>query len=538
MRRLIEAAPADLHPCPMGQLLNNAGWITFLGLEGGASVENPAERFEQASRTFAEGCPQLPAERINALLNLVLADLHAGRVDSARRHLHEVIDHDAISDLAMRLWGLEADARLARMDRRFSDALRSYEVMADLADAAADPEGQWRASLGRARALGAMERSDEAIDLLIAAEARLDALTTWVPLHEGREAFVETREAAIRLLLGLLLDAERAPEAMTVARRARSRVLRGLRSSSRLAALSDDERASWDRSVSEYRRRRAELDELAAGAWRLPEDRQRYVTALREATRTRSLENLDAALTPLVEPFDPPSLASARADEVQLVYHPLDHGWVGFAVLGEEVRARRLDCPTDPRDAAPTDACWLRPFAEMINASRRVRVLPYGPLRQIDWHALPWQGDVLLADKPLVYGLDLGSGVAQSHGERPSPTTGRRALVIADAAGDLPAARREAAAVVDDWTGEGWHVEVLSGREATGPAIRERLSTVDRLHYAGHARFEGAGGWQSALPLADGGHLTVGDILTLERVPAQVVLSGCETARVDDDSAV
>jgi len=53
------------------------------------------------------------------------------------------------------------------------------------------------------------------------------------------------------------------------------------------------------------------------------------------------------------------------------------------------------------------------------------------------------------------------------------------------------------------------------------------------FHLAGHAHFSGTDGWESTIPLADGGALTVGDVLALASVPRLVVLSGCETGRSD-----
>lgn len=64
--------------------------------------------------------------------------------------------------------------------------------------------------------------------------------------------------------------------------------------------------------------------------------------------------------------------------------------------------------------------------------------------------------------------------------------------------------------------------------------MRSELSRGAYLfHFAGHARFSGTDGWESAMPLADGGALTVGDVLALGSVPRLVVLSGCETGRSD-----
>jgi CHAT domain-containing protein len=57
---------------------------------------------------------------------------------------------------------------------------------------------------------------------------------------------------------------------------------------------------------------------------------------------------------------------------------------------------------------------------------------------------------------------------------------------------------------------------------------------VSLFHYAGHGRRAGLEGFESALRLAEATRLYVGDILSLARAPARVVLSACEGARTPD----
>ncbi|MEM1182963.1 MAG: CHAT domain-containing protein, partial [Acidobacteriota bacterium] len=76
-----------------------------------------------------------------------------------------------------------------------------------------------------------------------------------------------------------------------------------------------------------------------------------------------------------------------------------------------------------------------------------------------------------------------------------------------------------------------WSARRLEGHAATGSALRKWLPRADLFHYAGHGRFAGRGGGESALPLAGDSRLTVADILALERAPRHVVLSACETAK-------
>jgi CHAT domain-containing protein len=152
-------------------------------------------------------------------------------------------------------------------------------------------------------------------------------------------------------------------------------------------------------------------------------------------------------------------------------------------------------------------------------------------LRAVDFHALPFDGDVLLARRAVVYGLDVPVRAAAP------PAAVRRALVVGDAEGNLPGARGEArrAAAALAAGPRGWTVELLLGGAAAGPAVRRALPESAWFHYAGHAV---AAGWDGSLPLSGGSRLGVEDVLALPRAPAWVVLSGCDTAMTAAESAV
>ncbi|MCB9754870.1 MAG: CHAT domain-containing protein [Myxococcales bacterium] len=69
---------------------------------------------------------------------------------------------------------------------------------------------------------------------------------------------------------------------------------------------------------------------------------------------------------------------------------------------------------------------------------------------------------------------------------------------------------------------------------ATGARVRARIHGARLLHYVGHARAQGAGGWGGALELAGDGTLSVADVLALgDQAPSLVVLNGCSTGLAD-----
>ncbi len=66
--------------------------------------------------------------------------------------------------------------------------------------------------------------------------------------------------------------------------------------------------------------------------------------------------------------------------------------------------------------------------------------------------------------------------------------------------------------------------------------MRAALPAAGLFHYAGHGVFAGFAGWGSALPLAEGSRLTLGDVLALRRAPAWVVLSACDAGRSSEQA--
>src|SRR6185503_15311594 len=105
--------------------------------------------------------------------------------------------------------------------------------------------------------------------------------------------------------------------------------------------------------------------------------------------------------------------------------------------------------------------CLLGPFATQIRAARHVTLLPFGPLGSIDIHALPFDGEPLLAGRSVAWSLDLGGvDAAQAH-----PPV---ALLVGDPRGDLPAARREVRSIEATLRGShgGWRLELLEGERA------------------------------------------------------------------------
>lgn len=530
----LKADPQPSEPCDLGNLLSNWGWSRLLAREAGEEAEDPTPILEDARAEF-DTKPCTPGQRLGARLNLALAHQQAGRWEAARRELEEARALSARPSLAELFWWDNLEARAAIAAGRPERALDIYEKLEKKAELALSPESRLQASLGLAQARIALGQRAAALEALAEADRRLDRLSWHIPAHEGRDTFLAQRDEATRLYLQLLLEDGQRQRALDLARRSRSRLLRQLAVRDRLAQLEPEEQREWTDLLSEYRELRDAMDLQAAREWEIAESEVERARQAQAAQLARTRDALDRALASLGDSWEGSSLSPPGPGEVLLTYHPLPDGrWAGFA----STAAGKPDVSsfTLPEEASPEtlSRILLRPFQSVITASERVRVLPYGKLRSVDFQTLPFAGEPLFARRLVVYSLDLAV--------RPdsAPPAGKPlALVVSNPQGNLPAAQEEAAmvaAAVRGW-GSGWSTERLEGSDAQARAVLDALPGSRLFHYAGHGTFAGFAGWDSELPLADQSRLTLRDVLSLQHsAPQWVVLSSCDAGRSSEEA--
>jgi tetratricopeptide (TPR) repeat protein len=522
-------------PCDLGRFLTNEGWSRLVAREAGEATADPIPILKEAKLEFAtRSCPS--EERLNALLNLALADLQAHRRNEAGQALDEARPLASTATPTHHLWWLDLEARLI-LEREPARALQLYDQLAGEAERALSLEGRFRAAVGLARAHRKMGQPAKALADFARADLLIDEQSLHVPVQEGRDTLVGQREVATSEYLELLLAEDERQRAFELVRRDRSRLLHQLAIRDRLTRLDPGDQRRWDRALSEYRRLRHRIDEEASRQWGLPLDQIEPAKREHADQLVKAQRALDHAVAGLGDLGDQERFSPPGKDEIILAYHPLPKGWwVRFAAHGDQFEIGRFELPARLPGQPGLSGLLLAPFQKVIKKAGRVRVLPFGSLQAVDFHALPFggRGEPLLAHHLVIYSLDLPV-------RRPSPLAGRpRALLVSNprsGQGYLPAARTEAdraAAVIKGW--RGWTLERLDDREPTRAAVSSRLPDTDLFHFAGHGSFAGFGGWDSALPLADGSLLTLGDILTLRRVPRWIVLSACDAGRPSPDA--
>lgn len=507
------SADASAEPCDHLDVLNNLGLSLERRARARRDLHEPFDESELsavAARARALKCAD-PYRRSIALYVAATGALARGDTREATRLLTEARPA-AVRTIDVLQW-LDLEARIALAEERFGDAVAKYDQAIAIATVAAQTDRLWRAVVGRGEALEALG-DPGARAAYEAAEEILDGKVFALPLGEGRSVYLSRSEKSARLLIDHLLRGNDAAAAFAVARRARARLLVQTARATSVSAMGPEARKRWDRAIAEYRATRTALDEAAASDWKLAASDLQKAGLARAATVSTMVAALDDAMSSLELPHARAALADPGPGELWVAFHRRREGYVAFAATSSAVTQFPLDVGGDVGkqllDRLP------------LTGVRRVVMLPYGPLRALDLHALPG------LQVPVEYALD----VPYTRAPVDAPES---VGIVADPTHDLPAAREEGRAIAELFT-VGYAVRRAEGSDATAQMVAQLLESSETFHYAGHGAFGGPEGIEARLPLANGTALSILDVLTRTRVPRRVVLSACETGRAADAS--
>lgn len=512
--------------CLRPQLLETAARMAWDAQRGGARLppDFPSIRalFQQVERMRRVDCPG--PDHALALANLSEFDAEQGNPNEALRTGRAALQEVNANSIG----GVRAALAIGKAQlalRRPVEALEAFAEAERMNERLVRRVEGWGLRLSHGQALEALGRTREAIALYEDGEEAIEAEAPLLPLGEGQASFAELRRASSDRLITLHLQQGRAELAFQVARRRHTRTLGLLARSAKLAALDGAEAARWQRALARYRVEREALEREASDDWKLAAAQLQIRQRQRQGRVSRLLEELDEVLLggPRVRPS---SELHVPAGAVALAYYRLNEESVAFGWASTGLRwsrGRAIAPETTPEALARR---LLEPFRAELLRAKQVVVLAEEGLETVDLSALPFEGAPLVARAPITHSLDLGQAT------RPEET-GHQALVVGDPRGDLPNARSEAAHVAQALQQSGLEVLRLDGSLATHSAIAAALADARTsfAHYAGHARFAGLDGQSSGLLLAGEATLLVTDVLSAQRVPSRLVLSGCETAR-------
>ncbi|MBL8740444.1 MAG: CHAT domain-containing protein, partial [Myxococcales bacterium] len=205
-----------------------------------------------------------------------------------------------------------------------------------------------------------------------------------------------------------------------------------------------------------------------------------------------------------------------------LVAHKRPNGSVRFSDRGDAapLRALAASFAADPDSSETATLLANAIVPEEVEASdQTLHIVVSGWLAEIPFAALRRHGRFLVEERPLAFAPSL-----RAFAERYAEPTPHGVLVLADADGDLPAARAEAAEVASSLG-----TEALVSRDAIRPSI-ENAPPLALLHIATHSGLDGSGAW---VRLADGPWYT-DDILYSGSRAAVVVLAACSSGSTRD----
>jgi tetratricopeptide (TPR) repeat protein len=505
------------------RMLGNVAWAHVLLAQAGLEHDPPAPLLDEQLAMVAEhgSCPD-PNTAAFARVNLALASLAEDEPEEAWEQLGELLVHERPAYLEP--WLDEIMAQVGANTGRWE--LLPPEVVRP--DPGGDPGLRFSAVVRHASMLERIGSREAAIAHYLEAETILEETLSAVGIQVGSELFLAGRLASARGLVDLLIAEGRVDEALCRARIARGRALRRLDRAARIAALSDADLARHEELLFTHLGLRDRIEADRREDWRFSVAEREQRESHRRAQLVEAELTLDAALRliggdPQQRSLDCASLPSLAQGELMIMQFPSATGsWI-FIADSERVTVTATSSPSLADDW--THAAF-REQHERIGAATQIRVLPTGLGWAVPFHALPFADGVLLDVAPVVYSLDLtGRRAPESEA-----SANANALVVADPSEDLPYARREAGSVDRALRDRGWTVERREGAEATRGALAEAMTRVELLHYAGHGVHAGNGGWEAALLLHEGDVLAISDILALPRVPAGVVLTGCDTA--------
>jgi len=509
LRDLLEWARSRGDPCVESVMATNLGWALLLRQRHRPEAAPSPEPVLRRALALSTGPCASEREAANARVNLAFAALQSGAIDRAARwlgavrpeHLHAKARFD---------W-MEMEARVALSRRALGESSAWADRLLLRARVSARPSKLFRAHVLEADVLEARGHARDARRARQRAENVLDQVAVQVPLVGARHAFLAARDDNVRELTRLLLNEGRAAAALDVIRRARSRSLGRARISQALARLGPTDRDRWDALIGEYRKLRRALDRDIEADWSRARSQLEAARARRTAQRAR-LESL------LTEALDLLPSAAVEPEPKQSI---LRLAWIHLEAKTVVIGRRGSDAFATAWD----DASSRLPEAAVrrLDASRVVHLHPYGALANRDLHMLT-AGGVPLAERiPTVYALDLTD-------ERPDERL-RSALVVVDPNGDLETGPEERRLVVSALEQDELHVSSVDDLATRLEALRPRIARADWFHFGGHGQWSPDDPMAGGLALAEGTQLGIGDILTLRRAPAVVVLTSCEAGR-------
>lgn len=507
-------------------LWNDYAWSLILAGESGGFVTVPklcpaaktdAAAIYQELLGAAEADPESSASvLLNLRINRALAAMQ--QRDWATVEALLALLPPQVEPVEYQLWVLHLRGQLALQRGQLQEAEGLYRSMAEEGARQGMLLEQLEGEYWRGQTAYRQGDTARAERIWAAARTLMSDVRTRVPLELGESApatmFARIYGDSVRMHL----SAGDPSGALALARELRSGLLRELTTRVTVGQLPEELRDGVQTSLEQIR-------ELQTALARLSEDQA--LAARSEFERiSRERAALQAQIMQHLGEISQLALAGGGAyaapapGELWVLVLPAGGAWVAFA-FSDDGGVEVVELPAGLAELGPEEMsrALLTPLAGRIRAAEGVVLLPMGPLRGVNLHALPFEGTPLFLAKPVSYALDLPAV---------TPLAGGRTLLVADPSSNLKLSSEEGRAVqallgVSD-------EDLLLQGEATRENLLRALAGVGTLLYSGHAGFDAEEVWFSRIPLADDGALSIADVLALSQPPRVVVLSACKGA--------
>lgn len=411
-----------------------------------------------------------------------------------------------------------------------------------------------------ATALGCYEEACTLLEQQGAALCDDGSRTSFTNSSAAERLFADAADAA------LALSPPDHARAFGFIERGRARALADLVSDIRVAATGNDPIAGWREASARRDIARALIRrELAAEApdadrlaqlRHLLDDREREATALEARARERSPRRFQTLASHTAVPSLAEVTGKLPAGILVIELSLVDGVLLGWALTrdgmtrtlrrevdGRELRrnARRFHDACAAEDRSLAVGAWLgdvllAPFGDAIRAAAQVVFVVTDELAQLPFHALPFDGDALIARVAVSYApsaslLDRLATVA---------VDGKPILAVGDPPNmqirdpdrleaprslpALPGARLEAEDIAGLVPGSRLLID-----DASKANVSEALPRFPVVHLAAHGLVDRTSAWRSAILLANGDQLSVADLMGTPFSADLVVLSACST---------
>lgn len=189
-------------------------------------------------------------------------------------------------------------------------------------------------------------------------------------------------------------------------------------------------------------------------------------------------------------------------------------------------RAALSEDRPSPEEGQKMAEALLYPELNQIPVDETICIVPSGPLLQLPYGALPYNGGYLIERNPVAIlpALSLLPYWKQLRTTRPSD----RVVVLGDSLGDLEGARNEADAVA-----KVFQVSPLIGEDIIRSSLVPALRRCDLLHVACHAFYDERDPAGSGFSLADRSVFSARDFAGGELSVRVAVMSACESGLLD-----